>query len=156
MTAPRSYTWRAILALSFLFLFYGLALSLAALLLLLPYLELRLIHQLHAKLALVCLFGAGVIIWSIVPRRSKWEAPGPLITEREQPRLFAVIREVADEMGARLPDEVYLIPEVNAFVMQRGGFFGIGGKRVMGLGVPLLAVSQVSHLRAIVATRVVR
>lgn len=151
MTAPRSYTWRAILALAFLFLFYGLALSLAALLLLLPYLELRLIHQLHAKLALVCLFGAGVIIWSIVPRRSKWEAPGPLITEREQPRLFAVIREVADEMGARLPDEVYLIPEVNAFVMQRGGFFGIGGKRVMGLGVPLLAVSQVSHLRAIVA-----
>jgi heat shock protein HtpX len=151
MTAPRSYTMRAILALSFLFLFYGLALTLAALLILVPYWEVTVVHRLHIKLTLLCLFGAGVILWSIVPRRNKWEAPGPLVTKGEQPRLFAIIEGVASQMGATLPDEVYLIPEVNAFVMQRGGFFGVGGKRVMGLGVPLLAVSQVSHLRAILA-----
>lgn len=151
MTTTRSYTLRAILALSFLILFYGIALSLAALLLLLPYWEVTVVHRLHLKLALLCVFGAGVILWSIVPRRTKWEPPGPRVTPAEQPRLFAVIGEVASQMGATLPDEVYLIPEVNAFVMQRGGFFGLGGKRIMGLGVPLLAVSQVNHLRAIVA-----
>ncbi len=151
MTAPRSYTWRAILALSFLFLFYGLALGLAALLLLVPYLELFVVHRLHIKLTLLCILGAGVILWSILPRGSKWEAPGPLTTRAEQPALFAIIEEVAQKMGATLPDEVYLIPEVNAFVMQRGGILGLFGKRVMGIGVPLLAVSQVSHLRAIVA-----
>lgn len=151
MTSLRSYTLRAVLALSFLFLFYGLALALAGALLLIPYLEVTVAHRLHPKLALLCVVGAGVIVWSILPRRAKWEAPGPLVTPDEQPRLFAVIDEVAARMGAIRPHEVYLIPEVNAFVMQRGGLFGIGGKRVMGIGVPLLAVSQVSQLRAIVA-----
>lgn len=151
MTSFRSYTLRAVFALSFLFLFYGLALALAAVLLLIPYLEVTVAHRLHPKLALMCIVAAGVIVWSILPRRSKWEAPGPLVTADEQPRLFAVIEEVAARMGTSVPHEVYLIPEVNAFVTQRGGLFGIGGKRVMGIGVPLLAVSQVSQLRAIVA-----
>lgn len=151
MPMSRSYTARALLALGFLFLFYGLALAIAAALLLIPYLEITVAHRIHLKLALLCVIGAGVIVWSILPRRSKWEAPGPLITEADQPRLFATIRTVADRMGATVPHEVYLIPELNAFVMQRGGFFGLGGRRVMGIGVPLLAVSQVSQLHAILA-----
>lgn len=151
MTSLRSYTLRAVLALSFLFLFYGLALAIAVGLLLIPYLEVTLAHRLHPKLALLCVVAAGVIVWSILPRRSTWAAPGPLVTADEQPRLFAEIDQVAQQMGTTTPHEVYLIPEVNAFVTQRGGLFGIGGKRVMGIGVPLLAVSQVCQLRAIVA-----
>lgn len=151
MNSLRSYTLRALLALSFLFLFYGLALAIAAGLLLIPYLEVTVAHRLHPKLALLCVVAAGVIIWSILPRRSPWTVPGPLVTADDQPRLFALIEEVAQRMAATMPHEVYLIPEVNAFVTQRGGLFGIGGKRVLGIGVPLLAVSQVSQLRAILA-----
>ena len=123
--SARSYTWRAILALAFCSCSTGWPCRWRRCSCL-PSLELRLIHQLHAA-------GAGLPVWrrrhrlGIVPRRSKWEAL-PLITEREQLRLFAVIREVADAMGPGLDEGYPSIPEVNAFVMQRGGFFGIGGK----------------------------
>ena len=71
MPMSRSYTARALLALGFLFLFYGLALAIAAALLLIPYLEITVAHRIHLKLALLCVVGAGIIVWSILPRRSK-------------------------------------------------------------------------------------
>jgi Zn-dependent protease with chaperone function len=48
-----------------------------------------------------------------------------------------------------MPAEVYLIPEVNAWVGQRGGFMGIGSRRIMGLGLPLLETLNVSQLEAV-------
>jgi hypothetical protein len=50
-----------------------------------------------------------------------------------------------------MPAEVYLIPEVNAWVGQRGGFLGFGSYRVMGIGLPLLQILTVSQLRAVLA-----
>ena len=50
-----------------------------------------------------------------------------------------------------MPAEVYLVPDVNAWVAQRGGLMGVGGRRIMGLGLPLLQAVSVSEMRAIVA-----
>jgi hypothetical protein len=50
-----------------------------------------------------------------------------------------------------MPAEVYLVPEVNAWVGQRGGLMGFGGRRVMGLGLPLLQLLTVSQLKAVLA-----
>src|SRR5262245_5437321 len=50
-----------------------------------------------------------------------------------------------------MPSEVYLIAEVNAWVMDRGGIMGFGSRRMMGLGLPLLEVLSVSQLRAVLA-----
>jgi hypothetical protein len=47
------------------------------------------------------------------------------------------------------PSEVYLVPEVNAWVTEVGGRGG--SKRIMGLGLPLLAVLDMSQLRAVLA-----
>jgi heat shock protein HtpX len=59
------------------------------------------------------------------------------------------------DIGARTwqapPAEVYLVAEVYAWVSQRGGLMGIGGRRVMGLGLPLMQALTVSQLRAVLA-----
>jgi hypothetical protein len=50
-----------------------------------------------------------------------------------------------------MPHEVYLVPDVNAGVRERGGFMGFRGRRVMLLGLPLLQVVTISEMRAILA-----
>jgi heat shock protein HtpX len=50
-----------------------------------------------------------------------------------------------------MPKEVYLIAEVNAWVAQRGGILGVGSRRVVGLGLPLMRILSVAQLRAVLA-----
>jgi Zn-dependent protease with chaperone function len=50
-----------------------------------------------------------------------------------------------------LPSEVYLIGDANAYVADRGGLLGMGDRRVLCLGLPLLATLTVSELRAVLA-----
>jgi heat shock protein HtpX len=100
---------------------------------------------------LACLGAAGVIAWSVLPRWDRFEAPGPEVTEAEHPALFAELRRVAAATGQRMPVHVYVVFEVNAFVTQRGGIMGLGSRRVMGLGLPLLRTLQVDELRAVIA-----
>jgi hypothetical protein len=47
--------------------------------------------------------------------------------------------------------EVYLIGEPNAWVTVRRGMMGFGGRRIMGLGLPLLGALNISQFRAILA-----
>ena len=120
--------------------FYGLALLLALGLLAIPYFEWTLAHRVTPRLALICLAGAGIILWSIIPRPGHFVAPGPALDKAANPRLFAQVEEVARQVGEPMPSEVYLVPEVNAGVFQRGGVLGRGGRRVMVVGLPLLDV----------------
>ncbi len=147
----RSYTVRAVLAVGFLVLFYVVAVGTALGLLSIPYFLYTVAHRVHIQLALICVVAAGAILWSLVPRGAAFQPPGPRLTEAEHPRLFAAIRDVARRMDAEMPAEVYLIPDVNAFVAQVGGFLGFGGRRVMGIGLGLLAVDNLSQFRATVA-----
>jgi hypothetical protein len=50
-----------------------------------------------------------------------------------------------------MPEEVYLVSDLNAWVAQRGGMMGFGSRRVMGLGLPLLQLLNVAELRAVLA-----
>jgi Zn-dependent protease with chaperone function len=100
---------------------------------------------------LFCIGGAGVVLWSIFPRVDRFEAPGPLLARREHPQLFERLEGVARSTGQEMPAEVYLVPDVNAWVAQRGGVMGFGSRRVMGLGLPLLQVLNVSELLAVLA-----
>ena len=131
--------------------FYGLAIGVAIVLVWLPYAEVTYVHRIHPKLALGCLAGAAVILWSIMPRRDRFQAPGPRLLPAKHPKLFAMIRGVASATKQAPPDEVYLVSDVNAWVGQRGGIAGAGGHRVMGLGLPLLQTLTVSELRAVLA-----
>jgi Zn-dependent protease with chaperone function len=141
---------RSIVAILLLVGFYVLALGIAAGLLWTVYLQLMAGH-LVPKLALIAVVIAGIIVWSIIPRPDRFEPPGPELHEEDHPRLFELIRDVAKRTEQEMPREVYLVADVNAFVMQRGGIMGFFSKRVMGLGLPLLSLLTVSELRGVLA-----
>jgi Zn-dependent protease with chaperone function len=150
-TEAQSLARRALFAVALTIGFYLLAIVIAALLLFIPYAEWNYAGRLHIKLAFCCVLAGGVILWSIVPRRDRFTPPGPLLLPREQPELFSVLRSVARDMGQEMPAEVYALGEMNAWVMDRGGFLGYGSKRVMGLGLPLLQVLNVSQAKGVSA-----
>jgi Zn-dependent protease with chaperone function len=148
------HTWlaaRAVLALALMVGFYALALGLAAGLLWIPYAELTYLGRVHLKITLFCVVGALAIAWAVLPRPDRFEPPGPRVTASREPQLFAVLEEIAAPAGQALPSEVYLVNDVNAFVTQRGGVMGIGSRRVMGLGLPLMQSVTVQEFKAILA-----
>jgi len=146
-----SLAGRAALALLLMIGFYVLAVGLAVGLIALPILEYQSLHRVHVKVALGCVIGAGLIAWSVLPRWDKFPAPGVLLDAKKQPELFAVIEGVARATGQAMPVEVYLVPDVNAFVAQRGGVMGFFSRRVLGIGLPLLRVFDVDQIRAVLA-----
>jgi len=146
-----SLTTRAIIAILLMIGFYALSLLVAGLLVWIPYAEWVYLERLDLRIALGCLFAALLILYSMIPRRDKFTAPGPLVTKDQHPRLFEELANLAAQTKQELPHEVYLIPEVNAWVAQRGGTMGIGSRRVMGLGVPLMRLLTVSEFRAVLA-----
>jgi len=118
----------------------------------LPYLLLTQSDSMQA--ILLFLFGiliAAAMLWSLIPRRDKFTAPGLLLERSSYPQLFAEIDGIAAALNEPVPPEVYLVGDVNAFVADRGGILGIGSRRIMGLGLPLLATMTVSQFRAVLA-----
>jgi len=142
---------RAAIAIVLMMGFYALAAGMAFALAWIPYAAWAYGHRFNFRLAFFCLGGAYLILRAIVPRRDRFEAPGPRLQPDRQPRLFEEIRGIAGASGQEMPAEVYLVPDVNAWVAQRGGVMGVGGRRIMGLGLPLLQAVSVSEMRAIVA-----
>jgi hypothetical protein len=85
--APRSpsLAGRAFLALGLMIGFYVLAMTIAFGLLYLPYAEVVYAKRLHFKLALFCVIGAGVILWSIIPRPDRFLAQARFSQRRASP-----------------------------------------------------------------------
>jgi Zn-dependent protease with chaperone function len=151
MTDSPSIARRAVLAVALMIGFYGLALGLAALLAWIPYAEWHYANRIDLRIAIFCVVGAFVIVKAIVPRPDRFQPPGPSLDAQKQPRLFAELTDIARATGQEMPAEVYLAPDVNAWVSQRGGLMGFGSRRVMAVGLPLLQVLSVSQLRAVLA-----
>lgn len=92
-------------------------------------------------------FATGVVLaWSLIPRRAKPDPTGLELFERDHPRLFEELRRLAAEVGEAMPEQVFAVMAINAGVMQLRG-----GRRVLVLGLPLLATYTVGELRAVVA-----
>ena len=153
--APRrSAAFFAFLAIGLVVFTYALILLIAAACVYLPYLLLVAMHTLHAQVVILLLGGlviAGTILFSIVPRREKFVAPGLLLEPSAHPLLFDEIERIAADLNEPVPREVYLVGNVNAFVTDRGGLLGIGSRRVMGIGLPLFSILNVSELRGVLA-----
>src|SRR5687768_15343970 len=81
---------------------------------------------------------ASVIVWAVMPHVDHFPVPGVRLRADEQPDLFRLIQEIADATGQAMPVEVFLVGNVDAFVARRGGMLGLGSRRVMGIGLPLL------------------
>ena len=112
----------------------------------LPYIIFSRAQSEHGWDVLLLLFGiviAATMLWSLIPRRDEFTAPGLLLDRSRNPRLFAEIDSIAAALNEPVPRDVYLIGDANAFVADRGG--------VMGLGLPLLSTMTVSQFRAVLA-----
>lgn len=107
--------------------------------------------KLMIPLVLAVVGGAGGALWKAL--RTKPEPPAGLsVTATREPLLWAMVNELAAQIGTRPPDEIRLVPEVNAAVAEETRLFGlIGGHRVMYIGVPLLHTFTVDQLRAVLA-----
>lgn len=118
-------------------------------------------RTLRAALALSLLAGAYVpaalvlLLQPVLPgRRSATAADvgGLVLTEQDQPALWAEVRQLAAAVGTRSPDEIRLVPEVNAAVSEETSLLGLrAGTRRMFLGVPLLQGLSRSQLQAVLA-----
>jgi Zn-dependent protease with chaperone function len=120
----------------------------------LPYIIFSRAQSDHGWDVLILLFGiliAATMLWSLIPRRQEFTAPGLLLERSRHPSLFAEIENIAAALNEPVPHDVYLIGDANAFVADRGGVMGFGTHRIMGLGLPLLSTMTVSQFRAVLA-----
>ncbi|MFE5486588.1 M48 family metallopeptidase [Streptomyces sp. NPDC056527] len=77
---------------------------------------------------------------------------GVLVSEADEPRLWQTVRELAEQVGTRAPNEIRLTGEVNAAVSEDSRLLGLlGGRRRLYLGLPLMAGLSEAQLRAVLA-----
>ncbi|MEU2617162.1 M48 family metallopeptidase [Streptomyces sp. NPDC007157] len=86
-------------------------------------------------------------------RTPKDDGPvGLSVTEADEPRLWALVRELAAATGTRAPDTVVLTGDVNAAVDEEPRLLGLRpGPRRLHLGVPLLTGLTEAQFTAVLA-----
>jgi heat shock protein HtpX len=148
----RSVAFFAFLAVAMVVISYVVLLLMAAACVYFPFLLLTSVQNINVLfLFLGGVVVAGAILWSVFPRRDKFERPGLLLEREAHPRLFAELDAIAAALKEPVPREVYLVGQANAFVADRGGMLGFGSRRVMGIGLPLLSCLTVTEIRAVLA-----
>ncbi len=94
---------------------------------------------------------AAVGLWRMM--RAKPEEPAGLpLAPYQAPALWQMVHELAAVVRTRVPDEIRIIPEVNAAVVEQSRLLGlIGGRRSLYVGLPLLQVFTLDQLRSVLA-----
>ncbi|MFJ9678448.1 M48 family metallopeptidase [Streptomyces sp. NPDC101194] len=88
-----------------------------------------------------------------LPRTPEHEdVRGLRVDDSRQPRLWAMVRDLADRTGTRAPDDLVLTAEVNASAVEHTRYLGlVAGRRRLLVGVPLLAGMSEAQLRFVLA-----
>lgn len=92
-----------------------------------------------------------VALWKAI--RAKPEpAPGLTVGPDQAPELWRTVHELATVVGTRVPNEIRLVPEVNAAVSEDTKLLGlISGRRILYIGIPLLQAMRVDQIRSVLA-----
>lgn len=91
----------------------------------------------------------GVIMFRfLVPDPVRFDPSGPEVEREEQPELFDILDKVAAASRQPKPESVHLLDEMNLYLAEVGGFLGIGTRRIMGIGIPLMTVLDTEELGA--------
>ncbi|AXE79843.1 M48 family metallopeptidase [Streptomyces atratus] len=88
-----------------------------------------------------------------VPRIPKDDdVRGLHVDDTRQPRLWAMVRDLADRVGTRTPDEIVLTDQVDASAVEDTRFLGLfAGRRRLLVGLPLMAGLSEAQLRSVLA-----
>ncbi len=75
------------------------------------------------------------------------------ITEEEQPRLFAFIRQLTEETKTPFPKKIFLSPDVNACVFYNSSFWSmfVPVKKNLEIGLGLVNAINISEFKAVMA-----
>src|SRR6266404_5642548 len=121
------------------------------------YLMFAYMSQIPIKLVLLLLVLAIGGTWAVLRSlflRMQSPEDGLLVTEDQEPQLFAALREVSEVAGTAMVDRVYLELGAMAAVRESGGAFQVlagRGQRVLHLGFWTLFGLEKSELKAILA-----
>lgn len=106
------------------------------------------------KLVIIAVFGFGGAIVVGAKRALFFTAEEPngvTVSEGQAPQLWAEVRNLAHVAGTRAPDDIRIVPEVNAAVSEDSKLLGmIPGRRHLYIGMPLLLGLNVSQFRAVI------
>ncbi len=103
---------------------------------------------------MLALIGVFALLMGLFYRNpsATFEEPGVVLTEDRHPGLWSEVRSLADTVGTSPPDEIRLVPEINAAVHDTSKLLGlIRGKRRLYIGAPLLIGFDRQQLRAVLA-----
>jgi Zn-dependent protease with chaperone function len=145
-------TFRAILALALLGGFYLLVAAVIALAIII---DVGLIVRgdgqgLQAGIVITLIALALVRALIVVSRRQQGGQPGVEVTPQDEPELWRTVNELADQVRTDAPDEIRIIPDVNAAVSEDTKFLGLKAtKRRMYIGMPLMITMTVDEMRSI-------
>ncbi len=90
-----------------------------------------------------------LVIWFVRPNV---RMPGRPVAESDWPALYQFVRELQQQVGMRGKISIALDDELNASAFESRGLLGIlGTKRVLTLGIPLLASLTREQLQAVIA-----
>jgi len=151
MAKEQSLAYRAVIAVLLTVGFYFLAIAIGLGAIALPVILTVVTKRVIIQLYIASIITGCVILYAIFPRRDRFIAPGPLLTEGEFPKLFSILKDIAGKTQQEMPKQVYLLHEFNAWVAQRGGSGQFGGERFMGIGLPLLKAMTVSEFKSVMA-----
>lgn len=125
------------------------------LVLVLTFLLVWLIHWIwHLPFGMILIVPVGILAaivwmvwWAALPRAVP-EPYGVVVSLSEQPELAQLVSETAEQIGVPMPEEIRLLPEMNAYASERGWWRPI---RTLGLGFPLFTLLEREELRGIIA-----
>ncbi len=115
------------------------------------------IGRIPIKLLLIAICVTGASLWAMVKSlfvRTNDEDPGDVVDLAAHPRLREVLVEVAERVGSRPVDSVYMVPGADIAVFERGGLWKqLRGKsgRCLVIGAGVLHGMGVRELKAILA-----
>jgi Zn-dependent protease with chaperone function len=145
-------TFRAALAVALLAGFYVIVAAFTGGIAVFDYYAVRYGHAGGFKVAAFATLGGLAMLRGVfvVGRRRDADQPGVAVTPREEPELWRTVTELAARVQTRVPDEIRLVPDVNAAVSEDARLLGlIPGRRHMYVGVPLMLTLGADELRAV-------
>lgn len=145
-------TFRAAVAVVLLAGFYVLVTAITAGTVVFDFYAVKYGHAGGFKVAALATFGVLAMLRGVfvVGRRTTEDEPGIAVTPRDEPELWRTVAALAHRVRTRVPDEIRLVPEVNAAVSENTRLLGlIPGRRSMYIGVPLLLSLTADEMRAV-------
>jgi Zn-dependent protease with chaperone function len=145
-------TFRAAVAVVLLAGFYVLVAAITAATVVLDYFGVKYGHAGGFKVAALATLGVLAMLRGVfvVGRRQAADQPGVAVTPRDEPELWRTVTELAHQVKTRVPDEIRLVPEVNAAVSEDTRLLGlVPGRRYMYVGIPLMLTLTADELRAV-------